>query len=145
MEVRLLSLPNGARDHGAEVFSVDISAVNLACAKEAVEAYVPEGNVHYICEDSVAYLTAFGQGIDFLYLDSYDYELDNPAPSQKHHLKEIEAAYPFLKDRAIVMIDDCDLPGGGKGGLVIDFLLERGWVVLQSGYQVILCREGQRP
>lgn len=53
------------------------------------------------------------------YLDSFDFDISNPLPSQKHHLKEIEAAYDKLTDNSVVMIDDCDLPGGGKGKGVI--------------------------
>lgn len=130
-----------SRDHKAEFFSVDLSSMNLNNAKEAVFLYVPdyEKNIHYVCSDSVAYLSQFNRPIDFLYLDSYDYELDNPEPSQLHHLNEIEAAYPFLTENSIVMIDDCDLPGGGKGKLAIEFLLNRGWRIVKSQYQAILC------
>jgi hypothetical protein len=79
-------------------------------------------------------------GIDFIYLDSYDYELNNPIGSQLHHLKEIEAAHPFLRESSVIMIDDCDLPEGGKGKFAIEFLLERGWRVVKKQYQVILAR-----
>ena len=129
-----------AQDHRADLFTVDISMTNLAISQSAVERYVSGSreNIHYICSDSIAYLRKFNQTIDFLYLDSFDYELDNPSPSQLHHLQEIEAAYPFLSKHSIVMIDDCDLPGGGKGKLAIEFLLQRGWKILHEGYQVIL-------
>ena len=76
--------------------------------------------------------------IDFLYLDSFDFELHNPSPSQEHHLKEIIAVAPRLRKSTIIMVDDCDLPYGGKGKLVIKWLKERGWVEHKSGYQVIL-------
>ena len=130
------------RDHGAEFFSVDISMLNLAVAKGAVARYVSDyqDKIHYVCSDSITYLREFNRPIDFLYLDSFDYELDNPDPSQQHHLKEIQAVYPFLTERSVVMIDDCDLPGGGKGKFVIEFLLERGWKVVKKQYQVILTR-----
>lgn len=131
-----------ALDHNADFYSIDIDNANITTAKEAVSLYFPEqkDKIHFICCDSVSYLTHFGRSIDFLYLDSYDYELDNPAPSQVHHLKEILAAYPLLTEKCIIMIDDCALVGGGKGKLVIDFLLQRGWKIVKDSYQVILVR-----
>ncbi len=132
-----------ARDHGAEFFSVDISQKNLKKAQEAVKRTVVghENKVHFICSDSVAYLRDFNQPIDFLYLDSYDFDPDNPGPSQHHHLREIRAAYPFLTKNSIVMIDDCNLVHGGKGKLAIEFLLQHGWKIVCNRYQVILTRE----
>ena len=97
-----------------------------------------DSNLHFVCSDSVSFLQNFGKTIDFLYLDSYDFDVDNPFPSQHHHLLEISAAYPFLNENSIVLIDDCDLPHGGKGKLAIQFLMQRGWQVLMSGYQVLL-------
>jgi predicted O-methyltransferase YrrM len=131
-----------AKDHNAHFFSIDISASHLENAQTAVAQYVPEwkNTVHFVCNDSIAYLRQVDFMIDFLYLDSYDYELDNPSPSQTHHLMEIQAAYPHLKETSIVMIDDCDLPGGGKGKDAIIFLLERGWKIAKNQYQVILYR-----
>lgn len=55
-----------------------------------------------------------------------------------HHCREIIAAYPWLTPHSVVMIDDCDLPYGGKGKLAIEYLTNRGWVIFRSGYQVIL-------
>lgn len=119
-----------------KLYSVDIDARSLQCAKSAIKSYVK--NVEFIHNDSVAFLRDFPYTIDFLYLDSYDFELNNPTPSQQHHLKEIIAAYPHLTRDSIVMIDDCDLPYGGKGKLVIQYLLERGWKICAQGYQMIL-------
>lgn len=125
-----------AKDHQAHLFSVDISAQNLANAAAALGN--ADSSVSLVESDSVAFLSSFSGQIDFLYLDSYDYEYRNPDPSQQHHLKEIQAAYPHLTENSIVMIDDCDLPGGGKGKLVIDFLQEKGWKVIARAYQVIM-------
>lgn len=94
--------------------------------------------IHFVCSDSIAFLQNFGKTIDFLYLDSYDFDFNNPLPSQYHHLYEIQAAYPKLSENSIVMIDDCDLPHGGKGKFAIEFLTERGWKILENRYQVIL-------
>jgi hypothetical protein len=94
--------------------------------------------VHLVEGDSVNFLKNFDRQIDFLYLDSYDFEKNNPSPSQQHHLREIEAAYDKLTPQSIVMIDDCDLAHGGKGKLVIAYLLDKGWSIYAQDYQVIL-------
>ncbi len=93
-----------------------------------------------ITSDSVSYLSSFGPQIEFLYLDSYDFDPSNPAPSQTHALNEAKAALPRLSDNAVIMIDDVGLEHGGKGGLVIPYLLERGWRVYHEEDQVILVR-----
>ncbi len=124
--------------NGATLYSIDINEIALKNAERCIEPYID--SVNLIHSDSIAFLSNFNQSIDFLYLDSYDYEFDNPLPSQLHHLKEIKAAYPYLHERSIVMIDDCDLPGGGKGKFVIQYLLEKGWRIIFSQYQVILTK-----
>lgn len=127
------------KNHGGEFYSVDISEANLQNAADALgDARL---FAHLVHSDSIPFLSNFSRPIDFLYLDSYDYEYGNPNPSQQHHLKEIVAAYPWLTPTSIVMIDDCALPEGGKGKLVIAYLQERGWKVLVEGYQVILVQE----
>lgn len=126
-----------ARDHDATMYSVDIDPQALTDAQWAIGA---NKHVHLICQDSVAFLQDFSQQIDFLYLDSFDFDYDNPEPSQQHHLKEIIAAYPKLTAQSIVMIDDCGLLHGGKGALVIPYLQERGWSIVAQSYQVILMR-----
>ncbi len=119
-------------------YSVDINQDYL---DQAFRASVPfQRSVEFVCDDSIHFLSTFDGKIDFLYLDSFDYVYENPFPSQLHHLKEIQAAYDKLSPRAVVMIDDCNLPGGGKGLLVIEFLTARGWKILMSNYQVILSR-----
>jgi hypothetical protein len=51
------------------------------------------------------------------------------------------AAYPFLHQESIVMMDDYFENSGGKVRLVMDYLLERGWKIEMFGYQVIFVRE----
>jgi hypothetical protein len=127
-----------AMKNNAALFSVDISPEAVLKAKQAVRTF--GDHVQIFQNDSIAFLKDFPHQIDMLYLDSYDYDSLDPGLSQRHHLKEIEAAYPKLTDRSIVMIDDCALPYGGKGKLVIEFLRERGWQIYMSQYQVILVK-----
>jgi len=125
-----------ASQNNAEAYSVDIDLNALGNARAALG---PLGAyMELIHSDSIDFLQTFNCPIDFLYLDSYDFDVNDPNPSQQHHLKEIIAAYPYLTEDSIVMIDDCDLPHGGKGTLVIEYLLDRGWEVIAEGYQVIL-------
>lgn len=125
-----------ARDHSASLFSVDIDPHAISQSMAAVRSINP--HVQFATQDSISFLKNFNDKIDFLYLDSYDFDFNNPNPSQRHHLYEIEAAYPHLHENTVIMIDDCGLPYGGKGKLAIEFLTTRGWQILYSGYQTIL-------
>ncbi len=131
-----------ANENNVQFYSVDIDQKALTNAQNAVNASVGKigSNIQFVRQDSIAFLKNFQKEIDFLYLDSYDFDFNDPLPSQNHHLNEIKAAYSHLTPNTIIMIDDCDLPHGGKGRLVIDFLLEKGWTVLEKKYQVILVR-----
>lgn len=130
---------NWALDHGAHLTSVDLDPIAVESAAQGSLPYAEA--ITFVCSDSISFLETFDNTIDFLYLDSFDYEQDNPLPSQEHHLREIIAAEPFLTANSVIMIDDCDLPGEGKGKLVIEYLLERGWKIFAKGYQVILIRD----
>ncbi len=121
-----------------EFYSVDISPKNVLRASKAVEEFKPF--VEVVLSDSIEFLKNFNKKIDFLYLDSFDFDKENPLQSQRHHKKEIMVAYDKLHENSVVMIDDCQLRYGGKGKKVIDFLMARGWKVIYKGYQVILSK-----
>lgn len=125
-----------ASKNNALLSTVDISPQAIEKAKTSTEKY--SDHIDFFCCDSISFLKDFDRSIDFLYLDSFDFDFGNPLPSQEHHLKEITAAYSKLHENTIVMIDDCDLPHGGKGKLIIEFLLEKGWTIIYKGYQTIL-------
>ncbi len=90
--------------------------------------------------DSVFWLGRYAGHINFLYLDSYDHNPDDPGPCQRHNLAELGAAYGKLAPGALIMIDDCDCPSGGKGLLSTQFLLERRWKIIYDGMQRIFER-----
>lgn len=125
-----------ASQNQAKLYSVDINPDAVINAQGVLKKYGE--HVEVICADSIGFLADFDRLIDFLYLDSYDFDFNNPLPSQLHHLNELSKAYSKLHKDSIVMIDDCDLPHGGKGLLAIEYLLERGWKIIFQGYQVIL-------
>ncbi len=127
-----------AKQNNAILHSVDIDPKAISAAITATRSF--GAHVQPTCGDSVEFLENFPATIDFLYLDSYDFDFANPLPSQLHHKKEIIAAYPHLAENCVVMIDDCDLPHGGKGKYIIEYLLSLDWKIIYSGYQVILVR-----
>jgi hypothetical protein len=127
---------NWAKKHGATLYSVDISKDHLLEAKGASLDF--GHHLECICEDAVTFLQSFPLKIDFLYLDSMDFNANHPEESQAYHLQELLAALPHFTPNTIVMIDDCGLPHGGKGKLVIDYLINHGWRIAKHGYAVIL-------
>ncbi|CAG9320602.1 unnamed protein product [Blepharisma stoltei] len=120
---------------GRHFTSIDISEKNCERAREAIRLYAD--NAQVIKSDSVEYLKEYKRPIDFLYLDSVDYDFRNPRVSQEQNLKEIKAAYENLHKYSIILMDDCTLPGGGKCKLAANFLLENGWEKLVDSYQII--------
>lgn len=61
--------------------------------------------------------------------------LDIIKDSQMHCLNELLAAIPKLSEGAPILIDDCDLPGGGKGRIAKDWLLDNGYMCVLDMYQ----------
>ena len=92
-----------AKRTGSRFISIDKDPAHCALARR----HCPRAQV--LCGDSVATLYRLRQRlqqVDFLYLDSYDVDWNNPHPSALHHLKELCAAAPLLGRGAIVFIDD---------------------------------------
>ncbi len=132
-----------AKKHGAKLHSVDIDAEAVDIANQAITDQGLQEAVFTYVSDSIAFLQNFEQQVDFLYLDSYDYDKRDPAvqkASQEHHLREFKAIEIKLGAKSVVLIDDCDLPGGGKGKSVIAYMLSTGWEIIMQEYQVILQR-----
>lgn len=127
-----------AHAHGASFYSVDINAKHIEIARAVVLPYLD--NVQFVLSDSVRFLSDFDQIIDFLYLDSWDYDEKNPGPAQQHCLKEVQAACSHLTENSIIMIDDCNIPGGGKGRLALGWLEQQGWYRHRNKHQVILLK-----
>lgn len=136
-------LAQWAAQQQAHLYSVDIDPAASVTAGEVLQAMNLASFVTLTVGDSIGYLTDFDQPVDFLYLDSYDYHKRDRSiqqASQQHHLNEFIAIEQRLHDDSVVLIDDCDLPGGGKGKTVIDLMLKRGWKIHMERYQVILIR-----
>jgi hypothetical protein len=127
-----------ARDRHGTVISIDITPESIDTARRACSSAT-----QLICNDSVAALHALSQTIrrpaDLLYLDSFDLDPSNPAPSALHHLMELTAARPLVDRGTIICVDDYQVGDlkGGKGLLVDRFLARCNVRVLYSGYQKV--------
>jgi len=110
-------------------------------------------NARFHCMCSVEYLKRRSKPVDFLYLDSVDFDPTAPEESQKHQLCEIVAAFPVLSPNAVVLLDDVGSPYGnvpiwlklenqGKGKLSSDFLLRNGFECVLKSYQWLFVRNG---
>ncbi len=133
-----------AKLNNAELHSVDISEDSVKGSHEAVVSQGLQDYVTVYLDDALNFLETFKEKIDFLYLDSYDYsrtDKDIQKKSQEHHLKEFKLAEDKLHNNSIVLIDDCGLPGGGKGKLVVDYMLTKNWKVLIDAYQILLVKQ----
>lgn len=131
-----------AKENGGFVHSVDINQESVKNAQTEVDRQGLSEVVKIHLSDSVQFLSNFEKSVDLLYLDSYDYSSDVEVQkkSQEHHLKEFKAIEDRLHKNSIVLIDDCDLPNGGKGKLVIKYMLKNDWKIVLDAYQVLLVR-----
>jgi len=131
-----------AKENNAILHSVDISEQSVSNAQKAVDKQELNKWVQLHLSDSIAFLEQITSPVDLLYLDSYDYSNDPEVQikSQTHHLLEFKAIENKLHDNTLVLIDDCDLPNGGKGKMVVAYMLENGWVKLMDAYQILLVR-----
>jgi predicted O-methyltransferase YrrM len=131
-----------AKLNNAHVHSVDISEESVKNALKEVKAQGLENQVTIYLSDSIAFLKGFNGKVDFLYLDSYDYSNDPlvQVKCQLHHLEEFKAIENRLHKKSIVLIDDCDLPNGGKGKMVVEYMLSKDWIILMKAYQILLAR-----
>lgn len=130
-----------AKENGAVMHSVDISEDSVNGSKNEVANQNLQDVVTVHLDDSLNFLKTFKGEIDFLYLDSYDYsktDLDIQQKSQEHHLQEFKIIEDRLHKNTIVLIDDCGLPGGGKGKTVIAYMQKKGWEIIINKYQVLL-------
>jgi hypothetical protein len=130
--------------YGGHVFTVDVSARNMELCRRVTRRYAK--HITYGVDDSIDFLhdwkrTGASRPIDLLYLDSWDYPIEaddgSRAASQEHCLGELDAALPFLHARSLVLIDDGDLPGGGKPLFAKRRLEELGWVCEIDAYQTL--------
>ena len=91
---------------GGEFWSVDISKG----PKRRLQRQVGT-QTHLIVGDSIEFLKTFaangeGDGLDVVYLDSWDLDWDCPEPAEEHGLHEWHAIQGLLKPGSVLIIDD---------------------------------------
>jgi tetratricopeptide (TPR) repeat protein len=120
------------RANGGVVYSVDIDRFATKMCRSLVSK-----QVKCCTGDSVRFLARLAANppndlpaIDLLYLDSFDLQWSYPLPSAAHHLAELTAILPLIRDDTLVVVDDAPaaysespvphIEVGGKGKLVAD-------------------------
>lgn len=116
-----------------DVFSVD---VNPACRVAIAASCAPYAErVHAHTGDGIAYLESFAGTADLLFLDAWD--VAPGCPYAERHLAAYEAIRERLAPCHLVLIDDTDIAGGGKGRLLMPELQRRGYRRLFFGRQAL--------
>lgn len=125
--------------YGGNFTTVDITPDNLIFAiKHCLDV---RQNATFVLSDSIKYINSIKDTIDVLYLDSWDFQVGgDPNPPQNHCVNEFLATKDKLHDRSLIIIDDCKLEHGGKGGKLIPILLQLGYTIIVDQYQVILSK-----
>lgn len=124
------------KEFGGRVITVDVDAANIQTCKEATHRFAEY--ITYVVSDSCKYLADFKEKIDLLYLDSMDAPIEGDASaSQQHNLNEFLLAEKLLADRAVIVIDDVNLPNGGKAAKTHEYLISRGYLWIASQQQSV--------
>lgn len=128
---------------GGTLHTVDILPEAIAFSKKATRDFQPW--IHYHVSDSTKFLKKFDGKVDLLYLDGFDSHQGQENAASKKQLEEIEVALSKLSDKAIVLLDDADLPEGGKVAFSSQFLLDRGFRREINAYQQLYTRGFSKP
>jgi len=130
-----------ARETGGCFFSFDLSTDSIARASELLRQHDLHSWCRFVAGDSMLNLVWPGlNDVDFAYLDSFDYQEENPMPSQHHQLCEMSILRPKMAGHSAILLDDCDLPFSGKAGLSAPLILEYGWREVYTAYQRLFVR-----
>jgi hypothetical protein len=123
------------RECGGLFFSIDAAAESVDTARRACSSAT-----QLILNDSVAALYALSRIIpipaSLIYLDSFDFDQNDPLPSAIHHAMEVTAARSLIGSGTIVCVDDYALgPAGGKGMILDKFFSSIQAEAVYCGYQ----------
>lgn len=124
---------NFVQVYGGTVYTVDINPDACALARK-----LTSNNTIVSINDSVSFLARFQEPekIDLLYLDSFDFDSNNPHPSAFHHIKELTTVWAKLKVGCLIVVDDNFEDGSGKGTYINDFMRNVGARLAFDEYQL---------
>jgi predicted O-methyltransferase YrrM len=128
---------------GGVLHSVDILQEAIDHSIVAAADYLPW--IEHHVSDSTVFLAGFNGTIDLLYLDGLDSTPGNEEIAATKQLEEIQAAFPRLAPRAVVLLDDAALPLEGKTRLSSVFLREHGFEMVEDRYQRLFVRRPPKP
>jgi hypothetical protein len=125
------------QDRGGLFFSIDIALQSIDTARLACSSMT-----QLIFNNSVPTLHALNRvtplKASLLYLDSFDFDMNNPLPSAIHHSLELTAAGSLIGPGTIVCVDDYALGSDGGKGMILDkFFSSIRAEVLHCGYQKV--------
>lgn len=132
--------------NGGKVYTVDNCERHLDICRECTEEYRLQ--IEYVLSDSISFLKETSVIPDLLYLDSLDYPIGDNAgdvkmrdDAQIHCLNEFKAIEDRLKPETIILIDDNQLPEGGKPKLLKEYLHSKGWRCILDFQQSVWIKE----
>jgi hypothetical protein len=93
---------------GSRVHTVDLDPAATATCVALVSntVTVHTGDSVVVLRTIARDLKANNATIDLLYLDSFDLDVNNPAPSAVHHLKELVSIAEVATKKTLVVVDD---------------------------------------
>lgn len=128
------------KNFGGKITTCDIDQECIDTCKTITKKL--KKHIKYVCGDSINFLKKLKGQIDFLYLDSYDFDKNDPDPARNHNLEEFKAAEDKLHDKSIVLIDDTgNHIDQGKGKITIQYMLQKGWKIIDHHYQTLLAKQ----
>ncbi len=126
---------------GGSLMSIDILPENVVIGKQTLLKRIPKTGkaiLNLIVDDSLRALKNINETVDFLYLDSYDLDINNPKPSMEHHFNELKSSVQIMrKNKNIIIATDDNVGTVGKGKYVLDWAKRTGQEILLENYQSI--------
>lgn len=125
---------------GGKLITIDIDKSSLLKCKEILSKNVglDKAELVLIHGNSVEELAKIDEEADLLYLDSFDFNHENPMPSMIHHLKEFASAWRIItKSKNILIAADDNFEVFGKGKFLKDWAIETKREILHEGYQLV--------
>lgn len=117
-----------------QAFSIDLDESACAWAREQFPT------VNVVCGDSVQTLAALARDVlsmtRVLYLDSFDWSMEQNLDSAFHHFKELATVWAILPSGCLIVVDDRHSDLWGKHAAVAAFMANLGIAPVFVGYQI---------